>query len=303
MFREKVVRSLVAAALLGTGATALAIGEVEPNHPIQNAQRVTVDTGGSVTINGIVGVNSGAAQADVDFFSFWGKAGDIVVLDIDGGIGGAKSVDTWIALFAPGPQFIMKAWNDDMPSSMPLDQGSSSRFDSYLKHTLDATGIWTVGVSALPRRLTHGGIFVSTSVTGSLTNGDYTLTISGVSPAVQQIHIDVKPGSTGLAPVNPKAKGVIPVALLGSPTFNPFDIKVQSLRFGSTGNEQSYRRCANEGEDVNGDGVLDRVCHFENQEANFDDDEDRAILKGEKKDGTMFEGSNMLKVVPVKKQH
>src|SRR5262245_33591140 len=235
MFREKVIRSLVATALFGASVTALAIDEVEPNHPIQAAQQVTVNAGGSVTINGVIGVNSGAAQLDVDFFSFWGKAGDVVVLDIDGGIGGAKSVDTWIALFGPGPQYIMKAWNDDMPSSMPLDQGSSSRFDSYLKVTLDATGIWTVGVSALPRKLTHGGIYTSTALTGSLTNGDYTLTISGVTPALQQIHIDVKPGSAGLAPVNPKAKGVIPVALLGSADFDPFKIDVKSLRFGSTG--------------------------------------------------------------------
>ena len=304
MFRENVIRSLVAAALFGAGATALAIDEVEPNHPIQSAQRVTVGAGGTITINGVIGINSGAPQLDVDFFSFYGKNGDVVLFNIDGGIGGARSVDTWIGVFGPGPAFILKGWNDDRPSAIPRasDPGSSSVLDSYLKMTLDATGIWTVGVSALPRKLATGGVYTSTALTGTLTNGDYTLHISGLTPPVQQIHIDVKPGSTGLAPVNPKAKGVIPVALLGSADFDPFKIDVKSLRFGATGTEDSLRRCAGEGQDVNGDGIMDRVCHFENQEANFADDDDRGILKGKTADGTMFEGSNMLKVVPVKKE-
>jgi hypothetical protein len=192
--------------------------------------------------------------------------------------------------------------NDDVPSTQPLDDGSIRRGDALIKNfRLDVDGIWTVGVSSSPRALGNGGIYLNTQLNAN-SNGDYTLIISGVTPLVQQINIEVKPGSGEYAPVNPKAKGTIPVALLSSAEFNALDVKVDpaSLTFGSTGDEKSLRRCGKDGEDVNGDGRLDLVCHFENQIANFSDDEDRGTVRGTTKDGRQFEGHGMLKVVPVK---
>ncbi len=300
-------RSVVAVAVLGAIAlsgTALAVDEVEPNQPIQMAQQLIVPASGSVTVNGVVGVISGTAVQDVDFYSFFGKAGDIVTIDIDGGFqAGKRNVDTWIAIFGPGPGYKMKDSNDD---TSVVDPGSVSRLDARIeKFKLDADGIWTVAVTGLKRRLTDGGIYASgfTFVDPFRGNGDYTLTISGVTPSVQQISIDVKPGNNDdPAPVNPKARGTIPVALLSSADFNALDIKrdAKSLTFGRTGTEESLRKCGNDGEDVNGDGRLDLVCHFENQLAKFTEEDDRGTVRGVTNAGLPFEGHGRLKVVPVK---
>ena len=45
------------------------------------------------------------------------------------------------------------------------------------------------------------------------------------------VDIDVKPGSD-LNPINPMSRGVIPVAILGSDTFNVLDVDVTTLTFG-----------------------------------------------------------------------
>jgi hypothetical protein len=299
-------RSVVAAAVLGAIAlsgTALAVDEVEPNHPIQMAQRLIIPAGGSVTVNGVVGVlPPGTAVQDVDFYSFVGKAGDTVTINIDGAfLPGVGGVNTWIAIFGPGPSYTMKAWNGDATST---DAGSPTKLDSRIdKFTLDADGAWTVGVTGLRRQLTDGGSYEP----GFLTvdpfrgNGRYTLIISGVTPSVQQINIEVKPGSGERAPVNLKAKGTIPVALLSSAEFNALDVKtdVKSLKFGRTGSEESLRKCNDKGEDINGDGRLDLVCHFENQLTRFTEEDDRGTVQGVTKAGLPFEGHGMLKVIPV----
>jgi hypothetical protein len=300
-------RNVVAAAVLGAIAlsgTALAVDEVEPNHPIQMAQQLIIPAGGSVTINGVVGVlPPGTPIQDVDFYSFNGKAGDVVTINIDGAfLPGVGGVNTWIAIFGPGPSFTMKASNGDATS---IDAGSPTKLDSRIDNfRLDTDGVWTVGVTGLKRQLTDGGTFEP----GFLTvdpfrgSGRYTLIISGVTPSVQQISIDVKPGSgRDPSPVNPKSKGTIPVALLSSAEFNALDVKtdVKSLKFGRTGNEESLRKCNDKGEDVNGDGRLDLVCHFENQLAKFIEEDDRGTVRGVTKAGLPFEGHGMLKVIPV----
>jgi hypothetical protein len=119
-----------------------------------------------------------------------------------------------------------------------------------------------------------------------------------LQPATQWIDIDIKPGN-GLepAPINPKAKGVIPVALLSNSDFNPFEVDVASLKFGRTGTEASYARCSNEGADLNGDTKPDRVCHFHNEMTGFQRGDSAGILTG-RVGGKQFEGRDDLKIVP-----
>jgi hypothetical protein len=134
-------------------------------------------------------------------------------------------------------------------------------------------------------------------------NGDYTLVISGVSSPVLHINIDIKPGNgESAAPMNPKAKGKIPVALLGSRDFSVMDVDTASLTFGHTGDEASLSKCSGR-EDVNDDGTLDLICHFENQLAAFQPTDEEGILKGRLDDGRLFEGRGLLKVVPEKAVH
>lgn len=301
-------RHIILALLCGTAAlyaaTAVAgsAAEQEANDPIVSAQRLAIQkaagaaTGGA-DVDAVLGLLSGAPVGDVDFFTFQGQAGDVVTLDIDGGMGGGRSVDTMLGVFGPGPAYPLLRFNDD--GGMPLDPGSISSLDSRIQNfRLPATGVYTVGVSSFPRALRPGGT-LSSNMLNARSNGDYALLISGVSVAVLQISIDIKPGSDEVAPINPKARGKVPVALLGAADFAVTDIEVDALTFGHSGDEASLHKCGAP-EDINGDGLLDRVCHFDNQAAAIQWTDDEALLKGRLKDGRLFEGQGWLKVVPHK---
>jgi hypothetical protein len=204
-----------------------------------------------------------------------------------------------IAVFGAAPGYPLLRMNDD--GGAPLDAGSISGFDSRIVNfRLPADGSYTVGVSSYPRRFVNGGGTSSNSL-GANANGDYTLVISGVSVSVLQINIEIKPGSGDVAPINPKSRGKIPVALLGSGDFAVDDVDTSTLTFGHTGNESSLAKCGPKS-DVNGDLWPDMVCHFNNQAAAFAPSDDEAILRGELEDGREFEGRGWLKVVPVKAQ-
>lgn len=77
------------------------------------------------------------------------------------------------------------------------------------------------------------------------------------------ISIDIKPGDSQNV-INSKTMGKVPVAVLGSATFNPTTaIKTGSLTFGQQGTEPGLASCNEKGEDVNGDGHVDLLCHFQ----------------------------------------
>ncbi|HSC95494.1 MAG TPA: DVUA0089 family protein [Burkholderiales bacterium] len=309
-FRHAILAAVLGA--FGMNGVVLAVNEAEPNHPISSAQLLSISGGvvasfggagvttGGATVSGVIGNLTGSAVLDVDFFSFQGQEGDVVTIDIDGGMGGVRNVDTILTIFGPGPTYRKLRENDDGGT---LDTGSTHPFDSRITNfRLPATGTYTVGVSSYPRYLSDGGVYTSTAL-GTNANGDYTLVISGVTVAVQHINVEIKPGSGEVAPVNPRSRGKIPVALLSSGEFNALDVDVASLTFGATGDERSLSRCGRAGEDVNGDGLPDLVCHFENQLAQFTPGDLEGIVKGTTADGRQFEGRGLLKVVPVKRQY
>jgi hypothetical protein len=275
--------------------------ETEANHPVGLAQPLEIVAGASGTggaqIDAVIGNLSGPAVADLDFFTFSGREGDVVTLDIDGGMGGLRNVDTIVAVFGPAPQYAILRMNDD--AGVPLDPGSISRLDSRIENfRLPATGSYTVGVSSYPRRFANGGGTTSNALGGNA-NGDYALLVSGVSLPLLQINIEIKPGSGEVAPINPKSRGKIPVALLGASDFVVADVDGDSVTFGHSGNERSLTKCGDPA-DVNGDAFPDLVCHFENQAAAWAPSDDEGILRGELENGLKFEGRGWLKVVPVK---
>lgn len=287
------------AAVLAAPGIASAIYETEPNEPIASAQRIAVGAGGA-QVTGVLGVMSPtvAPVNDVDFFTFDGSEGDLVTIDIDGGMkqDGSRSVDTYIAVFGAG--FVKLRENDDAGS---LDPGSSSGLDSRIDNfRLPASGTYVVGVSSYPRLFRDGGTLTSTSL-NSRSNGSYTLVITGVTSPEQHVNIEIKPGSHEIAPINPKSRGNIPVALLSSTEFDALKVDRSSLTFGASGHEQSLRKCGKAGQDVNADGLPDLVCHFDNQAASFERGDLEGIVRGISGTGRPFEGRGLLKVVPEKR--
>jgi hypothetical protein len=281
----------MALAAIGVSGTALAVPEEEPNQPIQSGRPLSVGAGGSITVNGAI-VHPGPSVPDVDFYSFEAQEGDIITVDIDGTTNG---LDANLTLFGPGSAYPVLIFSSDAA----LDPGSAIEADPRIDPIrLDAAGRYTVAVSSFPVFFRSGGTMTSTR---TLSSGAYTLIISGLTPAVQYISIDIKPGNTEPAPINPKAKGVVPVALLSSSEFNALEVDVSTLTFGATGDERTFRRCGKEGEDVNGDGRPDLVCHFANELAAFQRGDSAGVVKGKTKGGKLFEGRGDLKVVPEKR--
>jgi hypothetical protein len=265
-----------------------------------------VTTGGA-TVNGVIGNLAVPNIFDVDFYSFevGGQDASTVTIDINGGMGGARAVDTILTLFGPAPNYALLTQNDDCTVN-------GYEFDACIVNYLLPPGTYTVAVSSYPCYLMAGGLYTTgcrePRPDAPGVNGDHTLVVSGVTLSVQllPISIEIKPGrEVERAPVNPKSRGKIPVALLSSSDFNALDVAVDValLTFGATGDERSLSRCGRGGEDVNGDGRLDLVCHFENQLARFTPDSYEGILKGVTTDGRQFEGRDLLKVVPVKRQN
>lgn len=306
-----IVRSVIAGVVMSAfaaGAAAQAVNEQEPNYPV--AQSLTLGADGNMVVKGIVGVMFGSSMHDADLYAFHANEGDVLDLDIDGGRkNGGTGRDVWtvLTLFGPAPAYEIKRQTFITEHPDARDDGSINIFDPYIyRFRADTSGTHIVavtGYSTLPKdggNIEWGTLF-------PFSNGDYTLTVSGATampsaPLVQQINIEIKPGSREFAPINLKSKGVIPVALLSSGEFDALKADAGSLTFGATGDESSLRKCAVKGEDVNGDGKPDLVCHFETQLADFGPDNTEGVLKGTI-DGQPFEGRGVLKVVPaIKKQ-
>lgn len=113
----------------------------------------------------------------------------------------------------------------------------------------------------------------------------------------EKVSIEIKPGDTNPA-INSKSNGKIPVAILASPTFNPVtQVDRTSLTFGHSGTENSFAFCNPNGEDVNGDGLPDLVCHFNTPACDFVVGDVQAILTGRTLTGTPIIGTAPITVV------
>jgi len=109
------------------------------------------------------------------------------------------------------------------------------------------------------------------------------------------VTIDIKPGDSTNA-INPKSKGKIPVAILSSASFDaPTQVDITTLSFGHTGDEASLASCAIQ--DVNADGLMDLMCHFDTQAAAFQAGDTVAVLKGKTKAGVAFQATDSVRLV------
>jgi hypothetical protein len=267
--------------------------EVEPNHPIASPQHLrTSDTEVEIT----AALAGSDPRGDVDFYLFRAKSGDVITVDIDGGFTGfgvSGSVNTVLAIFGLGPDYKILRMN----VNAIVDPGSVSPFDARIEDFVaPRTGTYVVGVSSSPRFFLDGGTTMDSPFFDS---GTYLLRITGVSPAVRQVAVEIKPGDNRITALNPRSRGKIPVAILGSQDFHALGVDKSSLTFGSTGDERSLHRCNWHGKDVNGDGYVDLVCHFYTQRAKFKWTDEEGVLKGVSKDGEAFSGRAWLKAVPL----
>jgi hypothetical protein len=118
---------------------------------------------------------------------------------------------------------------------------------------------------------------------------------------VRQVAIDIKPQSIPNA-INPYSRGVIPVAILGSDTFDVSDIDVTTLTFGSGGAAPAHNLADSftyndHLQDVNLDGYMDLMTHYRTRETGIFCGDESATLTGETLDGQPIEGSDSINTV------
>lgn len=119
-----------------------------------------------------------------------------------------------------------------------------------------------------------------------------------VSVAITNVEIDIKPGSYPNC-FNENGHGVVPVAVVGSADFDVSQIDQSTLFFG--GLEVRVRGNSNPMcslTDINDDGTWDMVCQFEDDSNLWAPGDGEATLSGKLLDGTEFEGTDSICIVP-----
>jgi hypothetical protein len=121
-------------------------------------------------------------------------------------------------------------------------------------------------------------------------------------PAPQiEVEIDIKPGSFPNA-INVHSHGVIPVAILTTDTFDATTVDPLSVCFGDADDPAGNGDCTEAHgkghiEDVDGDGDLDLVLHFDTQETGIESGDTEACLVGVTFDGQAIQGCDSIKTV------
>jgi hypothetical protein len=128
----------------------------------------------------------------------------------------------------------------------------------------------------------------------------FAYSLSDAARCVIPVDVDIKPGSDENS-INLCSNGAVPVAILGSDTFDVNDINTDSLRLADAAvkvvGKKDKSLCSVE--DVDLDGYDDLVCHFNTTELGdmLDGTSTSATVKGETVEGTPIEGSDSITIV------
>jgi hypothetical protein len=111
------------------------------------------------------------------------------------------------------------------------------------------------------------------------------------------VAIDIKPGEFPNS-INPKSKGVIPVAILTTAAFDATTVDPTTVLFGATGTESAPVHSALQ--DVDGNGGSDLLLHFKTQATGIRCGDTSASLTGETFSKQAIEGTDSIKTVGCK---
>ncbi len=118
------------------------------------------------------------------------------------------------------------------------------------------------------------------------------LTIFDDDPS-PEVEIDIKPGSFPNS-INPKSKGVIPVAILTTAEFDASTVDVETVRFGPAEIEAVHYAL----EDVDNDGDIDMILHFKIRDSGIQAGDTEAELTGQTIEGRNIHATDSVRTVP-----
>ena len=111
------------------------------------------------------------------------------------------------------------------------------------------------------------------------------------------VTIDIKPGSFPNS-INPLSNGVVPVAIISTPTFDATTVVPATVRFGPNGTEAAPQQSALE--DVDGDGDTDMILHFATRSTGIPCGATSAVLTGQTSGNELVEGVDSVRTVGCK---
>lgn len=105
--------------------------------------------------------------------------------------------------------------------------------------------------------------------------------------------VDVRPGDSSC--INPKLRGVVPAAFLGSATLDVKTIRIDdNLKLGLLSPRKLDDRALCSVSDVNADGYLDLICHFDNQASAWVSGQSTVTLSGMLQSGLPVSGADFI---------
>ena len=121
-----------------------------------------------------------------------------------------------------------------------------------------------------------------------------------VNPLVKTVSIAIKPPADPPVPINLSSSGVVPVAILSSPTFNattvdPATISLAGASVQLVGRSDRYSCSA---QDVNQDGFADLVCHVVTAQFLIQPGDSIAVLEAKTFSGKQLQGQETIRIVP-----
>jgi hypothetical protein len=266
------------------------------------------EANGVVVVDGLAHVaNGGSGLRVIDVSNPFAPV-ELGAIDTPGFANGV-AVESGLAYIADGSG--LRVIDVSIPAA-PVELGSVSLFDDAknvavagaLAYVADDRSLRLIDVSnpAAPVELggVGGGATDVVTVDGlAYTVGGSRLRIIDFGPEYSgsiEANIDIKPGSDPNS-INPSLDGDLPVAILGSDTFDVAGVDVNTLAFGPDGASFDHSHGPHF-EDVNGDGFTDLMAHFRIEETGIAFGDRMACLSGEMLNGTPFTGRDDVRTVP-----